>query len=81
MTTALLSLLVRDLIFLAVLAAVVAPICIAKTATFAVLKRNFVGYFSNPTGYAFLCLFVWLTSFAAFWPHEFFNNNWRISAS
>jgi ABC-2 type transport system permease protein len=75
MTSALLSLLVRDLIFLAVLAAVVAPLCIAKTATFAVLKRNFVGYFSNPTGYAFLCLFVWLTSFAAFWPHDFFNSN------
>ncbi len=75
MTTAFLSLLFRNLIFLAVLAAVVAPICVAKKATFAVLKRNFVGYFSNPTGYAFLCLFVWLTSFAAFWPHEFFNAN------
>ncbi len=75
MTTALLSLLVRDLIFLAVLAAVIAPICFAKTATFAVLKRNFVGYFSNPTGYVFLCLFVLLTSCAAFWPHEFFNSN------
>ncbi|TVS14276.1 MAG: ABC transporter permease [Planctomycetaceae bacterium] len=75
MTTALFSLLFRDLIFLAVLAAIVAPICIAKKATFAVLKRNFVGYFSNPTGYVFLCLFVWLTSFAAFWPHEFFNAN------
>ena len=46
-----------------------------KRAAFAVLKRNFVGYFSNPTGYVFLCLFVLLTSFAAFWPHEFFNAN------
>lgn len=42
---------------------------------FAVMRRNFVGYFSNPTGYVFLCLFVLLTSFAAFWPHEFFNSN------
>lgn len=46
-----------------------------KRAAFAVLKRNFVGYFSNPTGYVFLCLFVLLSSFAAFWPHEFFNSN------
>ena len=46
-----------------------------KHAAFAVMKRNFIGYFSNPTGYVFLCLFVLLTSFAAFWPHEFFNSN------
>ena len=46
-----------------------------KQAAFAVLKRNFIGYFSNPTGYVFLCVFVLLTSFAAFWPHEFFNAN------
>ena len=39
------------------------------------LKRNFVGYFSNPTGYVFLCMFVLLTSIAAFWPHEFFVAN------
>jgi ABC-2 type transport system permease protein len=69
------SLLLRDLIFLAIVAAIVGPICVKKRATFAVLKRNFVGYFSNPTGYVFLCLFVLLTSFAAFWPHEFFNAN------
>ena len=42
---------------------------------FAVLKRNFVGYFSNPSGYVFLCLFVLLTSLAAFWPPNFFTNN------
>ncbi|MEZ6113741.1 MAG: Gldg family protein, partial [Pirellulaceae bacterium] len=46
-----------------------------KRAAFAVMKRNFIGYFSNPTGYVFLCLFVLLTSLAAFWPHEFFNAN------
>ncbi|MCR9296612.1 MAG: Gldg family protein, partial [bacterium] len=47
----------------------------SKKAAFAVLKRNFLGYFANPTGYVFLCLFVLLTSMAAFWPHEFFNSN------
>ena len=46
-----------------------------KQVASAVLKRNFVGYFSNPTGYVFLCLFVLLSSFAAFWPHEFFTAN------
>ncbi len=46
-----------------------------KRATYAVLKRNFLGYFANPTGYVFLCLFVLLTSMAAFWPHDFFNSN------
>ncbi len=34
-----------------------------------------MGYFTNPTGYVFLCLFVLLTSMAAFWPHEFFSSN------
>lgn len=69
------TLLLLDAVFLLVLAIVIAPLCLVKRATLAVLKRNFVGYFSNPTGYVFLCLFVLLTSFAAFWPHEFFNAN------
>ena len=71
----LLSLLLLNAIFLVVLAIVIAPLCIMKRAAWAVLKRNFIGYFSNPTGYVFLCLFVLLTSLAAFWPHEFFNAN------
>ncbi|NQU25747.1 MAG: Gldg family protein [Candidatus Nealsonbacteria bacterium] len=41
----------------------------------AVYMRNFIAYFSNPTGYVFICLFVALSSVAAFWPNEFFNAN------
>ena len=64
-----------DLLFIAVLILLMLPLGIYRQAAFAVMKRNFVGYFSNPTGYVFLCLFVLLTSFAAFWPHEFFTTN------
>ncbi len=42
---------------------------------FAIFKRNFVSYFTNPTGYVFVCVFVLLSSIAAFWPNEFFNAN------
>lgn len=72
---ALMVLLVTDLIFIAVLLVLVAVLARSKRAAFAVLKRNFLGYFTNPTGYVFLCLFVLLTSMAAFWPHEFFSSN------
>jgi len=40
-----------------------------------VFKRNFVAYFANPTGYLFICMFVLLSTVAAFWPNEFFNTN------
>ena len=42
---------------------------------YSVFKRNFVGYLSNPTGYVFICVFVLLSSIAAFLPDEFFNAN------
>jgi ABC-2 type transport system permease protein len=71
----LLILLSYNLVFLLVLIAIVAILSRTKRVAFAVMKRNFVGYFSNPTGYVFLCIFVFLTSVAAFWPHEFFNQN------
>ncbi|HUG69586.1 MAG TPA: Gldg family protein [Pirellulaceae bacterium] len=72
---AFIQILVLDIAFLALCVLAVSPLIAYKKAAYAVLKRNFVGYFSNPTGYVFLCLFVLLTSFAAFWPHEFFTSN------
>lgn len=42
---------------------------------FAVFRRNFISYFTNATGYVFICVFVLLSSFAAFWPNDFFNAN------
>ncbi|MEM7783561.1 MAG: Gldg family protein [Planctomycetota bacterium] len=67
--------LVIDMMFLVALVLLMLPLGIWRQAAYAVMKRNFIGYFSNPTGYVFLCLFVLLTSFAAFWPHEFFTTN------
>ncbi|MDG2470697.1 MAG: Gldg family protein [Pirellulaceae bacterium] len=69
-----------DVIFLSILMlATVVLLLLPKfkfrSAAFAVMQRNFVGYFSNPTGYVFLCLFCVLAAVAAFWPHEFFTSN------
>ncbi len=66
---------VIDVLFLGVVFLLMTPIFAWRPASYAVMKRNFINYFSNPTGYVFLCVFVLLTSFAAFWPHEFFANN------
>ncbi|MBN1912379.1 MAG: ABC transporter permease, partial [Pirellulales bacterium] len=41
----------------------------------AVFFRNFISYFSGATGYAFICVFVLLSSFAAFWTEAFFVKN------
>lgn len=73
--TGFLSMALLDFFFLAAVFLLMTPIFAWRPASYAVMKRNFVNYFSNPTGYVFLCVFVLLTSFAAFWPHEFFANN------
>ena len=70
-----LKLVAIDALFLGLITLALYPLKTYNKAAFAVLKRNFVGYFSNPTGYVFLCLFVFLCSVAAFWPHEFFTAN------
>lgn len=64
-----------DLVFVLIAFLLISFLARRKRAAYAVLRRNFLAYFANPTGYVFLCLFVLLTSMAAFWPHEFFNSN------
>ena len=71
----LLLVLVFDGLLIAVAAVFLAPLVIYRKAAWAVLKRNFVNYFTTPTGYVCLCLFVLLSSFSAFWPHDFFASN------
>jgi ABC-2 type transport system permease protein len=41
----------------------------------AVFKRNFLAYFSNPVGYVFITLFVLVCPLIAFWQPIFFTNN------
>ena len=71
----LLQLLVIDLLFVGLLLVSLVPLAIFKRASYAIVKRNVIGYFSNPTGYVFLCVFVLLSSIAAFWTDDFFVAN------
>ena len=73
--TAILQLVFRNLPIIILLLASVLPLAYLRRSTFSIIKRNFIGYFSNPIGYVFLCVFVLLTSLATFWPHGFFNAN------
>ena len=70
-----LRLMIIDTVFVLICLMFILPLSRLKRASYAVLKRNFFGYFNNISGYVFICIFVIMASCAAFWPYEFFNAN------
>jgi ABC-2 type transport system permease protein len=50
--------LLLDVLLVGLVILALVPLAVFRKAAFAVLKRNFVSYFTTPTGYVFLLLFV-----------------------
>ena len=78
----LVQMLLIDVCFVGVLALLLSQLARKRQASFAVLRRNFLAYFANPTGYVFLCVFVFTDSTLEppFYMHKYTIKFYRVKA-